>query len=61
MQTRRRTAALLEVLGVYLAGGFLNDKLVQFFVYWRFISPTNPFDLLTLHTTNAEILVAVSA
>ncbi len=58
IQTRRRTAALLEVLGVYLAGAFLNDKIVQLLVHWHLISSTNPFDLLTTHTTDAELLVA---
>lgn len=58
IQTRRRTAAILEVLGVYLAGAFLNDKIVQLLVHWRFISPQNPFDLLTAHTTDAGLLVA---
>jgi len=58
IQTRRRATALLEVLGVYLTGAFLNDKIVQLLVHWRLISPTNPFDLLTTHTTDAELLVA---
>ena len=55
---QRRIAALCEVLGVYLAGGFLNDKIVLLLVHWQFISPQNPFDLLTIHTTDAELLVA---
>jgi membrane protease YdiL (CAAX protease family) len=58
MQTRRRMAALLEVLGVYLTGAFLADKIEQLLVHWRFISPTSPLDLLTTHMTNAELLVA---
>ncbi len=43
---------------MYLAGAFLNDKVVQLLAHWRLISPTNPFDLLTIHTTDAELLVA---
>lgn len=58
LQARRRTAALLEVLGVYLAGAFLNDKLVEWLVHGRILSATNPFDLLTVHTTDAQLLVA---
>ena len=58
METRRRAAALLEVLGVYLTGAYLNDKLVQWLVHWQIISSTNPFSLLTTHTTNADLLVA---
>lgn len=51
-------AALLEVLGVYLAGAFLNDTIVQWLVDRRLISPVSPFDLLNSHMTNAELLVA---
>lgn len=58
VQTRRRTAALLEVLGVYLAGVFLENQIEQLLVHWRLISTENPFDLLTAHTTDAELLVA---
>ena len=58
MQTRRRTAALLEVLGVYLTGAFLNDQIVKLLVHWRLLSPKNPFALLTTHATNADLLVA---
>lgn len=46
------------MLGVYLAGAFLNDKIVDLLVRWHVISSTNPFALLTTHTTNAELLVA---
>ena len=48
----------MEVLGVYLAGAFLNDQIVNLLVHWRIISPANPFDMLTLHTTGAQLLVA---
>lgn len=58
VQTRRRAAALFEVLGVYLAGAFLNDQLGNLLVHWRLVSPVNPFSLLTTHTTNADLLVA---
>jgi membrane protease YdiL (CAAX protease family) len=58
MQTRRRTAALLEVLGVYLTGLFLADGMAKLLVHWRLISPANPLELLTAHTTNAQLLVA---
>jgi membrane protease YdiL (CAAX protease family) len=57
-QIRRRTAALLEVFGVYLAGAFLCDQIGQLPVRWRVVSPQNPFALLTAHTTNADLLVA---
>jgi membrane protease YdiL (CAAX protease family) len=58
IQTLRRIAALLEVLGVYLTGPFLQDKIVQLLAHWRLISTANPFDMLTAHTTNDELLVA---
>jgi membrane protease YdiL (CAAX protease family) len=56
--TRRRVAALLEVLGIYLAGAYLSDRIAQLLVHWHLISDANPFDLLTVHATNAELLVA---
>jgi membrane protease YdiL (CAAX protease family) len=58
MQTQRRMAALLEVLGVYLSGALLQDKIVQLLAHWQLISTTNPLGLLTAHSTNAELLVA---
>jgi hypothetical protein len=58
VQTRRRAAALLEVLGIYLAGAFLSDQVVKLLVHSRLISTTNPFDLLTVHASNADLLVA---
>jgi membrane protease YdiL (CAAX protease family) len=58
VQTRRRTAALLEVFGVYLTGAFLSDHVEQLLVHWRLISPQNPLQLLTVHMTNTELLVA---
>src|SRR5260370_12768219 len=58
VQIRRRTAALLEVVGVYLTGAFLSDQVAQLLVRWRVISPQNPLELLTVHMTNTERLVA---
>ena len=55
---RRRMAALFEVLGVYLAGPFLSDRIADLLLHWRLISPTNPLSLLTSHTTDADLLVA---
>jgi membrane protease YdiL (CAAX protease family) len=46
------------VLGVYLAAGALEDKLVELLVHWRFAEPASPFDLLTAHTSNAGLLLA---
>ena len=57
-QTRQPTAALLEVLGIYLTGALLNDQIVNLLVHWRLLSSANPFDLLTVHTTNADLLFA---
>jgi membrane protease YdiL (CAAX protease family) len=55
---RRRAAALLEVVGVYLTGAALNDKIVQWLTDRQLISPQNPFSLLTARTSNAELLIA---
>jgi len=55
---RRRAAAFLEVLGVYLAGAILNDKIVAVLSRKGLISTQNPFDLLTTHASNADLLVA---
>lgn len=55
---RRRAAAFLEVLGVYLAGAILNDKIVALLSRRGFISTQNPFDLLTTHASNADLVVA---
>ena len=57
-QTRRRAAALLEVLGIYLTGAWLSDQVGTLLVRWRLASDANPFDLLTPHTTNADLLLA---
>jgi membrane protease YdiL (CAAX protease family) len=58
VQTRRRAAALLEVLGIYLVGAYLSDQIAKLLLHWRLISDANPFDLLTVHATNGELLVA---
>jgi membrane protease YdiL (CAAX protease family) len=55
---KRRAAALLEVLGVYLAGALLNARIVAFVTHHQLISPQNPFALLTVHASNADLLVA---
>jgi len=57
-KTRRRAAALLEVLGIYLTGAFLSDQVGNLLAHWHLVSATSPFDLLTLHATNADLLVA---
>lgn len=57
-QARRRTAALLEVFGVYLAGAFLSEQVAEWLARRHLVSFQSPFELLTPHTTNAELLVA---
>jgi len=57
-QTRRRAAALLEVLGVFLAGLFLRDLIAEWLIRHRLVDPTNPYDLLTVNSTNADLLRA---
>jgi membrane protease YdiL (CAAX protease family) len=54
----RRIAALLEVLGVYLAAGAFEDKLIRLLARLQIVSVSNPFALLTNHTTNADLLLA---
>lgn len=54
----KRTAALLEVLGVYLAAGALEDLLISLLARLRIVSVSNPFALLTSHITNADLLLA---
>jgi membrane protease YdiL (CAAX protease family) len=53
-QTRRRAAALLEVLGVSLAGPLLMWGLRRLIG----ISVTNPLNNLSAHTTDAELITA---
>jgi membrane protease YdiL (CAAX protease family) len=49
-----RAAALLEVLGIYLAGPVLMIGLRRLFG----LSLTNPLNHLTAHSTNAELVAA---
>jgi membrane protease YdiL (CAAX protease family) len=58
IQTRRRMAAALEVLGVYLAGAFLSDQIETLLAHWHLIPTQNPLELLTAHATNTDLLVA---
>src|SRR5580704_1368582 len=53
-QTRRRAAALLEVLGVSLAGPLLMWGLRRLIG----VSVTNPLNNLSAHTTDAELVTA---
>jgi membrane protease YdiL (CAAX protease family) len=53
-QTRRRAAAVLEVLGVSLAGPLLIWGLRRLMG----VSVTNPLDSLSVHTTDAELITA---
>ena len=53
-----KTAALLEVLGVYLAAGALEDKVIESMGHWQLAAPANLFDLLTPHASNADLLLA---
>src|SRR5579884_290170 len=55
---RRRTAALFEVMGVYLAGPWLSDRVGDLLVHHGWVSGVNPFSLLTVHATNADLLLA---
>ena len=54
----KRTAALLEVLGVYLAAGVLEDKIIELLARWHIASVVNPFTQLTDHSTGADLLLA---
>lgn len=58
IKARRRTAALLEVLGIYLAGPLLQDQVVRVLVHWHLISTENPFSLLTRQMSNADLVLA---
>jgi membrane protease YdiL (CAAX protease family) len=49
---------VLEVLGVYLAAGALEDKLIGLLAHLQIVSVSDPFALLTNHTTNADLLLA---
>lgn len=56
--TLERIAALLEVLGAYLAAGALEDKVITLMVRWRIAAPAHPSDLFTAHVSNADLLLA---
>lgn len=53
-QAETRTAALLEVLGVYIAGGLVTGQLIRLLGG----APPNPLNTLTVHVTNAELITA---
>ena len=46
------------VMGTGSPGPFLTTRSCSRFVHFRLISPANPFELLTVHATNADLLVA---
>lgn len=51
---RRRYAALFEVLGVFLVGGFVMSQLIRL----SGIPVKNPLTELTTHTTGSELITA---
>jgi membrane protease YdiL (CAAX protease family) len=55
---QRRAAALLEVLGVFLAGQLLRDRIDDWVIDHKILPPVSPFDLLTPHASNADLLLA---
>ena len=54
MNARQRTAALLEVLGVYLAGQLVTGQLIRVLG----VRPTNPLASLSAGVTDAELITA---
>lgn len=54
MKSRQRAAALLEVLGVYVAGQLVTGHLIRLLG----IRPTNPLNNLTVGVTDAELISA---
>lgn len=54
MLVLRRVAALLEVLGVYLAGGVVTGWIARVLQ----LHPTNPLTTFRVDITNAELLTA---
>jgi membrane protease YdiL (CAAX protease family) len=54
MNARRRTTALLEVLGVFLAGQLVTGQLMRFFG----VSPANPLTDFTAGVTDVELITA---
>ncbi len=53
-KTRQRVAALLEVLGVFVAGGLVTNQLVRL----SGVSVGNPLEHLTLRITGPELITA---
>jgi membrane protease YdiL (CAAX protease family) len=53
-QHQRRVAAVLEVLGIFLAGGLVTDQLVRL----SGIPVTNPLAGLTVHMSGSELITA---
>ena len=51
---QRRIAALVEVLGVFLAGGLVTDLLIRF----SGIPVENPLANLDVHITDAQLITA---
>jgi len=47
------------VLGVYLAAGVLEDKLIELLSHWQLATVASPFALLTPSATNADLLLAM--
>src|SRR6266699_1691923 len=54
MNARRRTAALLEVLGIYLTGQLVTGQLIRLLG----LRPVNPLASLTVGVTDAELITA---
>jgi membrane protease YdiL (CAAX protease family) len=54
MNARQRTAALLEVLGVYLAGQLVTGQMIRLLG----IRPINPLVSLSVGVTDAELITA---
>ena len=54
MKSRQRAAALLEVLGVYVAGQLVTGQLIHLLG----IRPTNPLNNLTVGVADAELTSA---
>ena len=54
MRTRQRTAALLEVFGVYLAGQLVTSQLIRLLA----IRPVNPLNGFTASVTNVALVSA---
>jgi hypothetical protein len=52
MKARQRTAALLEVLGIYLAGQLVTGQLIRLLG----LRPANPLASLGVEVTDAELI-----